>query len=83
MTTTKFYKLETDEGEEIVYVPSGNPEEVESGVLVTLINDLPSLIEILNKEYSTSLLHYQDESKIDIQKLLVRVVRKYLNKEII
>jgi len=79
----KFFEIETDEGKEVRFVPDENASNVEAGLLVTLITDLPKLVAMINEEYATSLIHYQDEKKIDIQKLLNRSIKKYLtNKEI-
>lgn len=78
-----FYEVETDNGKEVRFVPDGKAENAESGMIVQLVNDLPALVAILNEEYSTQLLHYQREDKVDVQKLLNRVIKKYLtNKEI-
>lgn len=79
----KFFEIETDNGKEVRFVPDGSAQNAEGGMIVRLVNDLPALVAILNDEYTTSLLHYQDESKVDIQKLLNRSIQKYLkNKEI-
>lgn len=74
----RYYRMEKNEGNETVYIPDGNIENIESGVPVSFIANAPLFIKILNESYGEMLLHYQDSSKIDVQRLLTRCVRKYL-----
>lgn len=75
---SQFYAIEKFGEREVVFVPDGDVNKVEQGVVIKLINDPQKFIDYLNKEYSTALLHYQSEDRIDVQRLLVRTVRKYL-----
>lgn len=75
---SNYYNVETNKGNVTVYVPDGNPEKVESGVPVAFIANAPLFIELLNKNYGIMLLHYQDSSKVDIQRLINRTVNEYL-----
>jgi len=76
----KYYNLETNEGNETVYIPDGNIDNIESAVPVSFIANAPLFIKILNENYGVMLLHYQNSDKIDVQRLLVRSVRQYLEK---
>lgn len=81
---SQFYEIDTNNGKKVVFSPTGEPADAYAGIEVKLINDLPELVAIINKEYATSLLHYQSPEKIDIQRLLIRCVTTYLKtKEII
>lgn len=77
---SQFYAIEKSGTKEVVFVPDGNIDKVGEGVVVKLINNPTEFIELLNNEYSTALLHYQSDEKIDLQRMLVRTVRKYLEK---
>lgn len=79
MAKNKYFTKETNKGDETVYVPDGNVENIEAGIPVLFIANAPLFIELLNRNYGTMLLHYQSADKIDVQRLINRTVREYLN----
>lgn len=74
----KYFNLESNEGNNTVYVPDGDVTNVESGVPVKFVANAPLFIELLNKNYGVMLLHYQSAEKIDVQRLFTRTIRQYL-----
>jgi hypothetical protein len=74
----KYFKVESNNGNETVYVPDGDINNVEAGIPVLFIAQAPLFIKLLNEEYGTMLLHYQSSEKVDVQRLIIRTVRKYL-----
>lgn len=74
----KYFNLESNEGNNTVYVPDGNISNVEAGVPVKFVANAPLFIELLNKNYGVMLLHYQSAEKIDVQRLFTRTIRQYL-----
>lgn len=79
MAKNKYFTKETNKGDETVYVPDGNVANIEAGIPVLFIANAPLFIELLNRNYGTMLLHYQSADKIDVQRLINRTVREYLN----
>lgn len=75
---SNFFEVENDSGKQTVYVPNGDAINAEEGIIVKLIKNVDEFVELLNSEYGRQLLHYQDESKIDVSRLVIRVVQKYL-----
>lgn len=75
----KYYQMESNEGNVTVFVPDGNVQNVESGLPVSFIANAPLFIKMLNENYGESLLHYQSAERVDVQRLIVRTVRQYLN----
>lgn len=80
MAKNKYFNKETSKGDEVVYVPDGNAENIEAGVPISFIANAPLFIELLNKNYGITLLHYQSADKIDLQRLIIRTVREYLER---
>lgn len=74
----KYFNLESNEGNDTVYVPDGDVTKIEMGVPVKFVANAPLFIELLNENYSVMLLHYQNADKIDIQRLFSRTIRQYL-----
>jgi len=74
----KYFNVESNNGNETVYVPDGDVNNVDAGIPVTFIAQAPLFIKLLNEESGTMLLHYQCSEKVDVQRLIIRTVRKYL-----
>ncbi|HNS41729.1 MAG TPA: hypothetical protein PKN22_03135 [Taishania sp.] len=74
----KFYQVENNNAEKVVFIPDGNIDHISAGIEIKFIKNIPMFIELLNKNYGILLLHYQSESKVDIQRLITRTVREYL-----
>lgn len=74
----KYFNVESNEGNNTVYVPDGDVANVESGVPVKFVANAPLFIKLLNENYGTMLLHYQSAEKIDVQRLFTRTIRQYL-----
>lgn len=74
----QYFNLESNEGNDIVYVPGGDVSNIEMGVPVKFVANAPLFIELLNKNYGVMLLHYQGAEKIDVQRLFTRTIRQYL-----
>ena len=74
----KYFNVESNNGNETVYVPDGDVNNVDAGIPVTFIAQAPLFIKLLNENYGTMLLHYQSAEKIDVQRLFTRTIRQYL-----
>lgn len=74
----KFYQVEDKNAEKVVFIPDGNIDNASAGIEIKFIKNIPMFIDLLNKNYGILLLHYQNESKVDIQRLITRTVREYL-----
>ncbi len=74
----KYFNVESNNGNNTVYVPDGDANHIESGIPVEFVANAPLFIELLNKNYGTMLLHYQSAEKIDVQRLFTRTIRQYL-----
>jgi hypothetical protein len=78
-----FFNTVTDEDETILhYIPSGDVEQIAESPTIELltIEDMKQLTALINSNYAEAVVKKQNVKGVDLHRLLLRSILKYLSK---